>query len=94
MLVSLYNLWSIRPVNILYIYSDFGGQIFIVVDHLPWTDKDKIAWYLTQQKQLKSKYPLLEGEEHTYFIIEAGKDFIRYKDYHDGPYEDLYCFQR
>jgi hypothetical protein len=43
---AIYNLWTLRPVKILYVNSDGYGTINLVVDHLPWTDRDKIDWYL------------------------------------------------
>ncbi|HHU2274710.1 TPA: DUF943 family protein, partial [Escherichia coli] len=35
LLCCIYNLWTLRPVQILYTYSDAGNSVFLVVDHLP-----------------------------------------------------------
>ncbi|EDU0972084.1 DUF943 family protein, partial [Salmonella enterica subsp. arizonae serovar 38:z4,z23:-] len=66
--------------------------VFLVVDHLPWTDRDKIRWYLTHREEFKRKYPLLDQDWFRYYVIDIGNGFTNAKDYHDGPYEDLYCF--
>ncbi|MDV7024966.1 DUF943 family protein [Atlantibacter subterranea] len=85
---GLYNLWTLRPVDILYIYSDAGWSVDLVVDHMPWTDRDKIDWYLAHQKQIKNKYPLLDGEQHNYYIWDIGNGFT---NYNNSPHEDLLC---
>ncbi|ANA19203.1 DUF943 domain-containing protein [Salmonella enterica subsp. diarizonae] len=92
LLAGTYNLWTLRPVKILYAYSDFGSTVFLVVDHLPWTDRDKIRWYLTHREEFKRKYPLLDQDWFRYYVIDIGNGFTNAKNYHDGPYEDLYCF--
>lgn len=65
LLCCIYNLWTLRPVQILYTYSDAGNSVFLVVDHLPWTDSDKINWYLKHQNEIKNQHPLPEGSWHT-----------------------------
>lgn len=57
LLCCIYNLWTLRPVQILYTYSDAGNSVFLVVDHLPWTDSDKINWYLKHQNEIKNNIP-------------------------------------
>ncbi|EIM2859467.1 DUF943 family protein, partial [Escherichia coli] len=61
-------------------------------DHLPWTDSDKINWYLKHQNEIKNQHPLPEGSWHTWYVIDIGNGFTDYKKYIEGPYEDLYCF--
>lgn len=92
LLCCIYNLWTLRPVQILYTYSDAGNSVFLVVDHLPWTDSDKINWYLKHQNEIKNQHPLPEGSWHTWYVIDIGNGFTDYKKYIEGPYEDLYCF--
>lgn len=69
LLCCIYNLWTLRPVQILYTYSDAGNSVFLVVDHLPWTDSDKINWYLKHQDEIKSQNPLPEGSWHTGMLL-------------------------
>lgn len=92
LLCCIYSLWTLRPVQILYTYSDAGNSVFLVVDHLPWTDSDKINWYLKHQNEIKNQHPLPEGSWHTWYVIDIGNGFTDYKKYIEGPYEDLYCF--
>ena len=74
LLCCIYNLWTLRPVQILYTYSDAGNSVFLVVDHLPWTDSDKINWYLNHQNEIKNQHPLPEGSWHTWYVIDIGND--------------------
>lgn len=92
LLCCIYNLWTLLPVQVLYTYSDAGSSVFLVVNHLPLTDRDKIDWYLTHQNEIKSKNPLPVDAWHTYYLIDIGNGFTNSKKYTDGPYEDLYCF--
>ena len=71
LLCCIYNLWTLRPVQILYTYSDAGSSVFLVVDHLPWTDSDKINWYLKHQNEIKNQHPLPEGSWHTWYVIDG-----------------------
>ena len=72
LLCCIYNLWTLRPVQMLYTYSDAGNSVFLVVDHLPWTDSDKINWYLKHQNEIKNQHPLPEGSWHTWYVIDIG----------------------
>ncbi|QFH69387.1 DUF943 family protein [Enterobacter sp. E76] len=85
---GLYNLWTLRPVKIIYAYSDAGGVVMLVVDHLPWTDRDKINWYLSRQQEIKYKYPLTD-DYHTYYIAGIDDGFTNYQY---SPHEDIFCF--
>ncbi|MDK9604084.1 DUF943 family protein [Lelliottia wanjuensis] len=88
LLGALYNLWTIRPVNILYIYSDEGVTVTIVVDHMPWTDREKIAWYLARRDEFKRKYPSFDNTWQTYYITDISDGFTNYAK---SPHEDLFC---
>ncbi|EEJ5120547.1 DUF943 family protein [Salmonella enterica] len=92
LLSGVYHLWTLRPVKIIYAYSNAGDEVFLVVDHLPWTDRDKIDWFLKNWQMLREKYPLFEGEWHRYYVVNISDGFTNHEDYHDGPFEDLYCF--
>lgn len=84
-----YNLWALRPVKILYVYSDAGSTVSMVVDHLPWTDRDKISWYMARRDELKRKYPLYDEFWHTYNVLDIGDGFTNYDK---SPDADLVCF--
>lgn len=88
LLGAFYNLWTIRPVNILYIYSDAGVTVTIVVDHMPWTDREKIAWYLARRDEFKRKYPSFDNTWQTYYITDISDGFTNYAK---SPHEDLFC---
>lgn len=89
LMAGLYNLWTLRTVKMLYVYSDAGSTVAVVVDHLPWTDRDKINWFLAQKETLKIKYPLFDDAYHTYYIMSVGNGFTNYDK---SPHEDLLCF--
>lgn len=89
LLGALYNAWTLRPVNILYVYSDAGSTMSIAVDHLPLTDKEKIDWYMARRDQLKEDYSLYNNVTHRYYIIDISDGFTNYDEM---PKEDLRCF--
>ncbi|WP_230353705.1 DUF943 family protein [Lelliottia sp. WAP21] len=86
---GFYNLWTLRPVNIAYVYSDAGSTLSIVVDHLPWTDKEKIDWYISRREELARNYPLYNDSIHSINILDIGEGFT---NYNEMPDEDLLCF--
>ncbi|MFK3660982.1 DUF943 family protein [Scandinavium sp. NPDC088450] len=93
---SLYNLWSLRPVNILYVdlisWSDAGSHanhITVVVDHFPWTDRDRIAWFLAHESEIRAWHPDFKDRVDGIFIMIASEGFLNRLEY---PHEDLYCF--
>ena len=86
---GIYNLWTLRPVNILHVDSDGDGVVVLVVDHMPWTDRDKIDWYLAHREEIRSKYPLFDEIKQSYYILGVGDGFTNYER---SPHEDLRCF--
>lgn len=67
--MPIYNLWTLHScTDFVYILS--GNSVFLVVDHLPWTDSDKINWYLKHQDEIKSN-PYPEGSWHTWYVIDV-----------------------
>lgn len=92
LLCCIYNLWTLRPVQILYTYSDAGNSVFLVVDHLPWTDSDKINWYLKHQDEIKSQNPYQKIVGIPGMLLISVMASLTIKKYIEGPYEDLYCF--
>lgn len=87
---AFYNLWTLRPVRILYVDSFQGMSVNIVVDHLPWTDKDRIKWYLEHKKMLQMKYPVFTENTSRIVFFEAGAGFVSFRE---NPHEDLRCFE-
>lgn len=85
---ALYNLWTTRPVNILYAYSDEGITVTLLVDHMPWTDRDKIAWYLAHREEFKRKYPAYNNTWQSYYITDIGDGFTNHQK---SRHEDLFC---
>ncbi|MDK9362827.1 DUF943 family protein [Lelliottia wanjuensis] len=88
LLGAFYNLWTIRPVNILYVYSQEGVTVTIVVDHMPWTDQEKISWYLARRDDFKRKYPYFGDIWQSYYITDVSDGFTNYEK---SPHEDLFC---
>lgn len=88
LLGAFYNLWTIRPVNILYVYSNEGITVTLVVDHMPWTDREKIDWYLARRDELKRKYPPYDNAWQYYYIIDISDGFTNNEK---SPHEDLFC---
>lgn len=89
LLGGVYNFWTLRPVEVLHVDSDAGGTVVVVVDHMPWTDKEKIDWYLSRREALQKKYPLYDNNWHSYYIADIGDGFT---NYNKSPGEDLLCF--
>ncbi|MFT1055497.1 DUF943 family protein [Enterobacter hormaechei] len=86
---AFYNLWESRPVNILYAYSNEGITVTLVVDHMPWTDRAKIDWYLARRDEFENKYPYSGNIWQSFYITDIGDGFTNYKK---SPHEDLLCF--
>ncbi|MFT1055496.1 DUF943 family protein [Enterobacter hormaechei] len=89
LMAGVYNLWTLRPVNILHIDSDGGSAVVLVVDHLPWTDRGKIDWFLARREEVRSKYPLYNEGWHRYYIMGIGDGFTTHES---SSHEDLLCF--
>lgn len=88
-IAALCNLWTLRPVKVSHVYSDFNSSVFVVVDHLPWADRDKIEWFLSHREAFIKDYPLIDGIHHSYYIMDVGDGFTNNKE---SPKEDLLCF--
>jgi hypothetical protein len=87
--IALYNLWSQRPVKVLYIDSYKGVMFDIVVDHLPWLDRDRINWFLTHREELEKNHPTLKGNIYEITFLDVGAGFMSLRE---NPHEDLLCF--
>lgn len=86
---ACYNLWSLRAVKIVHISSNGYGVIQLVVNHMPWTDRDKIYWFLSHREKIDRQYPLFPEVWHRYYITDFGEGFTNRKL---SPHEDLKCF--
>ncbi|MCS2148471.1 DUF943 family protein [Scandinavium manionii] len=86
--IAGYNLWTLRPVSILYVEADWRSPV-IVVDHFPLTDKDRINWFLNHENEIKKHYGIITELTTSIDVIDAAGGFFRLEDY---PQEDLYCF--
>ncbi|KFC07487.1 hypothetical protein GTGU_01871 [Trabulsiella guamensis ATCC 49490] len=89
MIGAIYNFWTLRPVSILYVYSDGYGIVNLVVDHMPLTDRGKIGWYLAHREYIQSTYPLFPEIRHRYYVTNVGEGFTNQEN---SPHEDLRCF--
>lgn len=87
---AFYNLWTLRPVRILYVDSFQGMSVNIVVDHFPWADKDRITWFLSHKDELQRKYPVFNGNTFEVVFLGAEKGFMSLRE---NPHEDLRCFE-
>ncbi len=86
---AFYNLWTLRPVKVLHASSDGYGDVELVVTHMPWTDMEKISWFILNREDIRAKYPLFPDVWHRYYITDIGDGFTNNKI---SPHEDLRCF--
>lgn len=87
---AIYNLWTLRSVDVLYMESYKDVIIEVVVDHLPWTDKDRIKWFLENKVKLQRNYPEFNEKTFEIIFLDVGEGFMSLRDnYH----EDLRCFE-
>ena len=87
--VSLYNLWTLQKVNVLFVEPVVSGEYVIAVDHLPLTDRDKISWFNDNKKMLESRYFISMSNFNRVTIIEAVGGI---KDINSPWVDDYYCF--
>lgn len=88
-IAAICNLCTLRSVKILHVYSDFNSSVFVVVDNLPWADRDKIGWFLSHRETFIKDCSLIDGIYHSYYIMDIGDGFTNYEE---SPKEDLMCF--
>lgn len=82
-------MWSLRHVNIIHASAKTPGGSAIVVDHFPYTDRDRIHWYLDHRKELQEIYGVPGKDEYSILIWGIGEGFLNpEKNYK----RDLYCF--
>ncbi|MBP2168108.1 hypothetical protein J2125_001300 [Erwinia toletana] len=92
LLMAACYFWSLRPVNVIgvHYHNDFS---YVIVDHLPFTDKAKVNWWLDHQQEFREKYHIPAPSESGNFDVSvwaAGKGYLNY----DQSYkQDLLCFK-
>ncbi|EKK5510010.1 DUF943 family protein [Enterobacter hormaechei] len=89
--VSLYNLWTLQKVNVIYFETVSSGEYVIAVDHLPLTDRDKISWFNDNKKMLESRYFISMNNFNRITIMEAVGGI---KNINSHWVDDYYCFSR
>ena len=86
-----YFLWlSLRPIDIVAVHHRGHGFSSILVNNFPFTDKDKISWWLKNKDILKEKYDIPKAENDGYFNITVWLFGEGYKET-DGY--DRLCFE-
>jgi len=83
------NMWSLRHVNIIHASAKGSGGSAIVVDHFPYTDRDRIHWYLDHRKELQETYGVPGKDEYSILIFGLGEGFFNPEENYK---RDLYCF--
>lgn len=86
---ALYNLWTLRKVNVLYIDSYKDVMLDMVVDHLPLTDKGRIEWFLENKNQLQKNHPEFNQNTVEIIFLGIGEGFMSLRE---NPHEDLLCY--
>ncbi|MFS2224953.1 DUF943 family protein [Pantoea sp. B65] len=85
------NFWSLRAVNIIDIHSA-REYSQIIVDHLPFTDKEKIEWWLKNQQEIMKKYNIphsYKDGSYNITIWNIGDGYLNSDEYYR---KDLLCF--
>ncbi|MCU5774649.1 DUF943 family protein [Erwiniaceae bacterium BAC15a-03b] len=83
--------WNLRPVNIIGVHykNDFS---YVIVDHLPFTDRAKVKWWLDHQDEFREKYHIPAPSASGNFDVSvwaAGKGYLNYEKNYK---QDLLCF--
>ena len=86
---SVYLLFNVyRPIEVVAVYHD-KNYVDVIVKNFPSDDKDKIAWWLDNNKMLteRASFSMLPSDSHY---------FITLWDYGDGLQkktdDDMLCF--
>lgn len=90
-MLSVYLLFSAyRPVEVVAFYND-KNYVDVIVKNFPSDDKDKIAWWLENNKMLTERSSFLMPASDRHY-------FISFWDYGDGFKEknddDMLCFSQ
>lgn len=89
LIVALYNLWTLKPVTILYTGTERFNDV--VVDHLPLTDRDRIQWFRNHKEELKNRFNIGNIFYYKIFVWDVGNGFTNHIL---SRHSDLYCFDK
>ena len=70
LLFVIYNVYTLRKVNVIFSENVWTGDYVIAVDHLPLTDRDKISWF-NDNKKSQDHYNISISDFYEIIIIEA-----------------------
>lgn len=90
-IVALLNMWTTRTVKIIHAEKKSGVYDDFVVDHLPFTDRDRINWYLDHKRELLKNHSIQEGAYYDLTFWDVGDGFLGV-DENIKRIDDLYCF--
>lgn len=88
-IAALYNMWSLRRINVLMVDHILAGDYVIAVDHLPLTDRDKIYWFNDNKKVLQEQFNISMSDFNNIILIEAVEGVRDINNHWD---ENYYCF--
>lgn len=88
-IIALFNAWTLRQVNVLFVEKIRTGDYVIAVDHLPLTDYDKISWFNDNKQMLQSHYAISMEDFEKITIMEA-VDGV--KNINSRWVDDYFCF--
>jgi hypothetical protein len=89
LLFVIYNVYTLRKVNVIFSENVWTGDYVIAVDHLPLTDRDKISWF-NDNKKSQDHYNISISDFYEIIIIEAVGGG---KNSNDRWVDDYYCFR-
>lgn len=76
MLLAYLLIYAYRPVEVVAVYRD-ENYVDVIVKNFPSDDKDKIAWWLENNKKLTESFSFLMPASYSHY-------FITFWDYGDG----------
>ncbi|QFS58987.1 DUF943 family protein [Pantoea dispersa] len=74
---GIYCYLNFREVNVIDVHQDYYSAS-IIVDHLPYSDDEKIRWWLSHQQQITLKYNIKAFNENgsiTYYFYALGEGY-------------------
>lgn len=86
--VTAYLYSGRETVSVIDVHYYNGHTVQIIVDRLPFFDKDKIAWWEAKQHEIREKYNIPSGEKDPFLITVYGFG----KGYQQQGKEDRRCF--
>lgn len=74
---GIYCYLNFREVNVIDVHQDYYSAS-IIVDHLPYSNDEKIRWWLSHQQQITLKYNIKAFNENgsiTYYFYALGEGY-------------------